>query len=106
MKQKLVAAIIGATMVIAPLPALTADTAPPANPAPQQAQAKGPLAPGKAAGVRQAQGEVDNTDILYGLGIGAAIGLAIYAFASGDSGGGGSTVPTPSPAPSTTTTTP
>ena len=100
-KQKLIATIIGTALVIAPLPAFTANSS---APAPKPTQASGPLAPGKAAGVQKAQGGVDDTDVLWGVGIAGALGLGLWALTSNNDNGGGATTPTPIPSPSTTTT--
>ncbi len=102
MKQKLIATIISTALVIAPLPAFTADSS-----APKNTQTSGPLVPGKAAGVQQAQGmNVDDTDILYGVGLAGALGLGIWGLSSNNNNnGGGGTTPAPSPSPTTTTTT-
>jgi hypothetical protein len=101
-KQKILATIIGTALVIAPLPAFTADSSAPA----QKTQNSGPLAPGKAAGVQQAQGNgVDDTDILWGAGLVGAVGLGAWALSQNNNNGGGGTTPTPTPSPSTTTST-
>jgi hypothetical protein len=101
-KQKILATTIGAALVIAPLPAFTADYSAPA----QKTQNAGPLAPGKAAGVQQAQGNVDDTDLLWGAGLLGAVGLGAWALSQNNNNGGGGTTPTPTPTPTTTTTTP
>ena len=103
MKQKLIATTIGMALVIAPLPAFTADSS-----APNSNQASGPLAPGKAAGVQQAQGTVtiDGVDYVWVAGVLVAVGLGAWALTqNSDKGGGGGTTPTPSPTTTTTTTT-
>ena len=73
-------------MVIAPLPAMSADT--------------GPLAPGGAAGVKQAQGET-NPPLLLWVGAGVAVALGVLVLANNNNGGG----VTQSTTTTTTTTT-
>ncbi len=60
--------------------------------------ADAPLAAGKPAGLRKAQGEGDNT-LLFALGVGAVIaGVVLVASSGGDdnAGSGGAVVPTTS----------
>ena len=103
MNKKLIATIFSTALVISPLPAFTADSS---APAPKNAQAAGPLAPGKAAGVQQAQGNgLDDTDVLWGAAIATGVGLGIYALTSNNGSGGGGAAPTPTPVTTTTTTT-
>lgn len=72
--MKHLALTVCATMVIATLPATSADST-------------GPLSAGGAAGVQQAQSENDKT--LYNLaGVGILAALAILIFANNDGGGG------------------
>ena len=104
MKQKLVAMTIGMALVVAPLPALTADSTSALKP-----QASGPLAPGKAAGVQQAKGTVtiDGVDYIWVGGVLVAVGLGAWALTqNNDAGGGGGITPSPTPSPTTTTTGP
>ena len=82
-KKALISIITSAAMAIAPLPAMSADT--------------GPLAPGSAAGVKQAQADND-PPLLWLVGAGVVIALGILALSNNNNGGGGA-------APTTTTTT-
>ncbi|HWY60562.1 MAG TPA: hypothetical protein VNW15_01545 [Rhizomicrobium sp.] len=67
------------------------------------AMAAPPLAPGKPAGLRQAQDADDDNTVLYIIGIGAvAAGIALLA---SDNGNGMVTPPTSSSSTTTTTTT-
>jgi len=61
-KRALISVLISAAMVIAPLPAMSADT--------------GPLPSGTAAGVKQAQSD-DNTPLYWLVGAGVVIGLGV-----------------------------
>ena len=91
MKQKIIAAIIGMSLVISPLSALAA----------APSVASGPLAPGKAAGIQAAQGEApEGFSWVWVATFGAALGLGIWVLTEESETGGG----TPS-TPSTTTTT-
>jgi hypothetical protein len=79
-------------MAIAPLPAMSADT--------------GPLAPGSAAGVKQAQADND-PPLLWLVGAGVVIALGILALSNNNNGGGGGTsTPTTTSTTSTTSTNP
>jgi hypothetical protein len=82
-KRALISILIGAAMVIGPLPAMSADT--------------GPLAPGSAAGVKQAQGDND-PPLLWLVGAGVVIALGILILSNNNNGGNGT------PVPATTTT--
>jgi len=78
---------VSAAMVIAPLPAMSADT--------------GPLPAAPAAGVKQAQGNDTNPPLLWLVGAGVVIGLGVLILANNNNSNG-SISPVP---PSTTTTT-
>jgi len=83
--------VVSAALVIAPLPAMSADT--------------GPLPAAPAAGVKQAQGANDllgNTPLLWLVGAGVVIGLGILVLANNNNSNGSAT---PVPVPTTTTTT-
>ncbi len=72
--MKHLALAICVAMVIATLPAMSADST-------------GPLSPAGAAGVQQAQGE--NDKMLYTLaGVGVLIALTVLIFANNNGGGG------------------
>jgi hypothetical protein len=73
-------------MVIAPLPAMSADT--------------GPLAPGGAAGIQKAQGGDDKVPLEWLIGAGVVIGLGILVLANNNNNNASPAVPT-----TTTTTT-
>ena len=62
MKKTLISLFVSAAMVIAPMPAMAADT--------------GPLPPGAPAGVKQAQSDT-NPPILWIIGAGVVIALGI-----------------------------
>lgn len=88
MNRSIVSILVSAAMVIAPLPAMSADT--------------GPLPAAPAAGVKQAQGtDATNPPLLWLVGAGVVIGLGILILANNNNSNG-TTVPVP---PSTTTTT-
>ena len=87
MKRSILSIVVSAALVIAPLPAMSADT--------------GPLPAAPAAGVKQAQGANDQTPpTLWLVGAGVVIGLGILILANNNNSNG--SVPVP---PSTTTTT-
>jgi hypothetical protein len=91
-KRSIVSMVVSGALVIAPLPAMSADT--------------GPLPAAPAAGVKQAQGANDlNPQLLYLVGAGVVIGLGILILANNNNSNGVPLVPTPTPTPSTTTTT-
>ena len=78
MKKALISILVSAVMVIAPLPAMAADTnaANPAKPGP--ATQAGTLTPGGAAGVQLAQGlDIDNPPIEWLIGAGVVIAVGI-----------------------------
>jgi len=79
-------------MVIAPLPAMSADT--------------GPLAPGGAAGVKQAQGNDNTPPLLWFVGAGVVIALGVLALSNNNNGGATPTPPVVTTTTTTTTTTP
>jgi len=65
-------------MVIAPLPAMAADTSPASPAKPGSANQAAPLTPGGAAGVQLAQGrDDDNPPIEWLIGAGVVIGVGI-----------------------------
>ena len=81
MKKALISVLVSAAMVIGPLPALAADT--------------GPLAPGSAAGVQQAQGrDDDNPQILWIIGFGVVVGLGILILTQNNHGNSLTQAPT------------
>lgn len=84
MKRELISLLVGAALVVAPLPAMSADT--------------GPLPSGAPAGVKQAQADND-PPLLWLVGAGVVIAVGILILANNNSGGGGGTPPV------TTTTT-
>ena len=90
-KKALIALVTSAAMAIAPLPAMSADT--------------GPLAPGSAAGVKQAQADND-PPLLWLVGAGVVIALGILALSNNNNGGGGTSTPTTTSTTSTTSTNP
>jgi len=78
-KKKLISWIASAALVIAPVSAAMADTSnatPPKQPV--ATQTTGPLSPGKAAGVKQAQG-VDAGDLLIITAIAGALAVGVWA---------------------------
>lgn len=68
MKRALISLVAGAALVAAPLSAIAADPA-------------GPLAPGSAAGVKQAQA-FDNVPLVFWIGAGVIITAAILALSN------------------------
>jgi len=85
-KKSIISTVVSAALVIAPLPAMSADT--------------GPLPAAPAAGVKQAQGtDTTNPPLLWLVGAGVVIGLGILILANNNNS---NAVPAP---PSTTTTT-
>ena len=87
MKRSIISMVVSAALVIAPLPAMSADT--------------GPLPAAPAAGVKQAQGANDlNPPLLWIVGAGVVIGLGILVLANNNNGNG-----TPATPQTTTTTT-
>ena len=87
MKRTIISTLVSAALVIAPLPAMSADT--------------GPLPAAPAAGVKQAQG-ADNPPVLWLVGAGVVIGLGILILANNNNSNG---TPTPVPVGPTTTST-
>jgi hypothetical protein len=86
-KRSIISMVVSAALVIAPLPAMSADT--------------GPLPAAPAAGVKQAQGANDlNPPLLWIVGAGVVIGLGILVLANNNNGNG-----TPATPQTTTTTT-
>jgi hypothetical protein len=86
-KRALFSVVLTSAMVVASLPAISA--------------ASGPLAPGSAAGVKQAQA-LEASPLLIAVGIGAVIALGVIALSnSGDD----DAAPTTPPTTTTTTTT-
>jgi len=84
-KRSIISMLVSAALVIAPLPAMSADT--------------GPLPAAPAAGVKQAQGANDlNPPLLWLVGAGVVIGLGILVLANNNNSNG-------TPVPTTTTTT-
>jgi hypothetical protein len=67
-KRSHISLLVSAAMVIAPLPAMSADT--------------GPLAPGGAAGIQKAQGSDDKVPLEWLIGAGVVIGLGILVLAN------------------------
>src|SRR5215475_4767504 len=85
-KRTIISMLVSAALVVAPLPAMSADT--------------GPLPAAPAAGVKQAQGANDiNPPWLWIVGAGVVIGLGILVLANNNNSNS-----TPAPAPTTTTT--
>ena len=68
MKKTLLSLVVGAAITVAPLSAIAADTA-------------GPLTPGKAAGVKQAQG-VDDVPLVFWIGAGVIVTAAVLALSN------------------------
>jgi len=83
-KKSIISTVVSAALIVAPLPAMSADT--------------GPLPAAPAAGVKQAQGN-DNPPVLWLVGAGVVIGLGILILANNNNSN--STAPIP---PGTTTT--
>jgi len=81
--------LVSAAMVVSSVPAISRDST-------------GPLAPGGAAGVQQAQGE-SNEPFYIVAGVGAAIAIGVLLLSNNNNAGRGS--PTPCCAPPVTTTT-
>ena len=79
-KKKLISWIASAALIVAPLSTAAADTsgATSSTKQPSTTQATGPLSPGKAAGIQQAQG-VDGGDLLIITAIAVALGVGIWA---------------------------
>ncbi len=73
MKRALISLVVGAALAVAPLSALAAD---PTNT--DAATTTGHLAPGNAAGVKEAQG-LANIPLIFWLGAGLVITAAILA---------------------------
>lgn len=90
MKRALISLLISAAMVIAPLPAMSADT--------------GPLPSGTAAGVKQAQ-DNDETPLLWLVGAGVVIGLGILILSNNNNSAAAAAVTPPVTTTTTTTTT-
>jgi len=86
-KRTIISTVVSAALVIAPLPAMSADT--------------GPLPAAPAAGVKQAQG-ADNPPVLWLVGAGVVIGLGILILANNNNS---NSTPAPTPSGSTTTST-
>ena len=89
MKRSHISLLVSAAMVIAPLPAMSADS--------------GPLAPGGAAGVKQAQ-DNDDVPLLWLVGAGAVIALGALALSNNSNNNSPATTPTPTTTTTTTTT--
>ena len=87
MKRSHISLLVSAAMVIAPLPAMSADT--------------GPLAPGAAAGVKKAQAD-DDVPLLWLVGAGAVIALGALALSNNSNNNSSPSTPS---TPTTTTTT-
>ena len=87
MKKSIISMLVSAALIVAPLPAMSADT--------------GPLPAAPAAGVKQAQGnDRDNPPVLWLVGAGVVIGLGILILANNNNSNG-----TAAPIPPGTTTT-
>jgi hypothetical protein len=85
-KKALISLLVSAAMVIGPLPAIAADT--------------GPLAPGSAAGVQQAQGrDDDNPPVLWIIGFGVVVGLGILILTQNNHGNSLTQAPTTTTSP-------
>jgi hypothetical protein len=78
-KRALISILVSATMAIAPLPAMSAET--------------GPLAPGGAAGVKEAQGG-NNPPLLLWVGAGLAIALGILVLSNNNNSSAATTTTT------------
>lgn len=92
MKRTLISLLVSAAMVVAPLPAMSADT--------------GPLAPGAAAGIQKAQGDNDkDPPLLWLVGAGVVIALGILILSNNNNSEGAPVTPTPITPTTTTTTT-
>jgi hypothetical protein len=89
--MKSVILLVSAAMVVSSVPAVSSDST-------------GPLAPGGAAGVQQAQGESNET-IYIAAGVGAAIAIGVLLLSNNNNGGGGVPAPCCTVPPITTTTT-
>ena len=77
MKRALISLIVGAALTAAPISAMADD-------------ATGPLAPGNAAGVKEAQG-LDNIPLVFWLGAGLVITAAVLAVSNNTSKSGTTT---------------
>ena len=82
--------LVSAAMIIAPLPAMSADT--------------GPLAPGSAAGVKQAQSD-DKVPLEWLVGAGVVIALGALALSNNNNSSSPAVSPTTTTTTATTTTT-
>lgn len=73
MRKALISMLVGAAMVVGQMPVMAADT--------------GPLAPGAAAGVQQAQGtdDIDNPPIIWIIGGLIVVGVGIWILTQGTS---------------------
>ena len=82
MRKALISLLVSAAMVIGPLPALAADV--------------GPLAPGAAAGVQQAQGrdDYDNPPVIWLIGFGIVVAVGILILTQNTHGQSLTQVPT------------
>ena len=85
MKRAHISLLVSVAMVIAPLPAMSADT--------------GPLAPAGAAGIKQAQDKDDDVPLLWLLGAGAVIVIGALLLSNNSNNN------SPAASPTTTTTT-
>ena len=84
MKKALISLLVSAAVVIGPLPAIAADT--------------GPLAPGSAAGVQQAQAG-DDPPVLWIIGFGVVVGLGILILTQNNHGNSLTQAPTTTTSP-------
>lgn len=73
MRKALISMLVGAAMVMGQVPVMAADT--------------GPLTPGAAAGVQQAQGrdDIDNPPIIWIIGGLVVVGVGIWILTQGTS---------------------
>ena len=82
--------IVSAAMAVSPIPAVSSEST-------------GPLPPGRAAGVQQAQAKNPDPIFIAGAGVVIAIGVLLLMNNNNEGGGGG---PRPCCTTTTTTTTP
>jgi hypothetical protein len=73
-RKALISLLVSAAMVVGPLPAMAADV--------------GPLAPGAAAGVQQAQGrdDYDNPPVIWLIGFGVVVALGVIILTQNSKG--------------------
>ena len=101
-KKALISMLVSAAMVIAPLPAMAADSSPANTVKTGPVAQTGPLTPGGAAGVQLASGrDDDNPPLIWLIGAGIVIGVAILILTENNHG---HSLPQITPATATTRT--